>query len=131
MGWQAPAFRLKARVISDNLYEQLDEEHLLKTGRVTKVHHFRTQKNRARFRRVFAVHNNRFFTVRAVTEALRLMFKEHPHLQLPEVPGFKFHTWCQNEAPTLQKLLCKARRSIAMDNDETQLPEDRRACIRN
>ncbi|CAE7381461.1 unnamed protein product, partial [Symbiodinium sp. KB8] len=32
MAWQAPAFRSKARVICDNLYQQLDEEHLLKTG---------------------------------------------------------------------------------------------------
>ena len=131
MAWQAPAFRSKARVICDNLYQQLDEEHLLKTGRITRVHHFRTQKNRESFRWVFSVHNNRFFTLRAVTEALRLMFKEHKHLRLPDVPGLKFSEWCQKEAKTLQQLLCKARRSIAMDNEETQVLQDHRAGARS
>ncbi|CAE7454827.1 unnamed protein product [Symbiodinium sp. CCMP2592] len=128
MAWQAPAFRLKARVICDNLLQQLDHGHLRKTGRVTRVHHFRSAKNRAKFRWVFAVHNNRFFTLRAVQEALRLMFRENPALEIPNVPGLTFSEWCKQEADTLQKLLCKARRSIAMDNEDTQMPEDPWAC---
>ncbi|CAE7735661.1 unnamed protein product [Symbiodinium microadriaticum] len=125
MGWRSPALQLKARLICDNLYNQLDEEHLLKTGKVTKVYHFRSSKNRALFRWVFGVHNNRFFTLRAVTEALRMMVKEHK-LKLPEVPGLKLEAWIQKEGRSLQLLLCKARRSIAvaMDNDETQVLKD-------
>lgn len=127
MGWRSPALQLKARLICDNLYNQLDEEHLLKTGKVTKVYHFRSSKNRALFRWVFGVHNNRFFTLRAVTEALRMMVKEHK-LKLPEVPGLKLEAWIQKEGRSLQLLLCKARRSIAvaMDNDETQVLKDHR-----
>ena len=131
MAWQAPAFRLKARVICDNLLTQLDPEHLRKTGRVTRVHHFRSAKNRSLFRWVFHTHNNRFFTTRAVREALRLMFQENPQLAIPSVPGLKFSEWCRQEADTLQKLLCKARRSIAMDNEDTQMPEDHWASDHN
>ena len=131
MAWQAPAFRLKARVICDNLLTQLDPEHLRKTGRITRVHHFRSAKNRSLFRWVFHTHNNRFFTTRAVREALRLMFQENPQLAIPSVPGLKFSEWCRQEADTLQKLLCKARRSIAMDNEDTQMPEDHWASDHN
>ncbi|CAE7261262.1 FCPB [Symbiodinium sp. CCMP2592] len=41
------------------------------------------------------------------------------------VPGLKFHTWLDNEAKTLQRLLCKARRSIAMDNDEDDYDDEK------
>ena len=126
---ESPAFAVKAQLICDHLYSQLDEEHLRRTGRVTKVFHFRSAKNRKLFRWVQDVHNNRFFTRRAVSESLRLMFKTHDELQLPEVPGLSFKAWLDQEAKLLQALLQKARRSLAMDNDETQVVQDRREFV--
>ena len=121
----SPAFAVKAQLICDNLYSQLDEEHLRRTGRVTKVFHFRSQGNRKLFRWVQNVHNNRFFTRKAVSEGLRLMFKLHK-LALPEVPGLTFKAWLKQETELLQDLLQKARRSLAMDNEETQVVQDSR-----
>ena len=125
---ESPAFAVKAQLICDNLYSQLDEEHLRRTGRVTKVFHFRSAKNRKLFRWVQDVHGNRFFTRKAVSESLRLMFRAHK-LQLPEVPGLSFKAWIEQESKLLQELLQKARRSLAMDDDETQVVQDCREFV--
>ena len=125
---ESPAFAVKAQLICDHLYSQLDEEHLRRTGRVTKVFHFRSAKNRKLFRWVQDVHGNRFFTRKAVSESLRLMFRAHK-LQLPEVPGLSFKAWIEQESKLLQELLQKARRSLAMDDDETQVVQDCREFV--
>ena len=120
MAWQAPAFRLKARVICDNLLTQLDPEHLRKTGRITRVHHFRSAKNRSLFRWVFHTHNNRFFTTRAVREALRLMFQENPQLAIPSVPGLKFSEWCRQEDHNF-KIIAQSLSRTTFGNCEAHL----------
>ena len=56
------------------------------------------------------------------------MFRAHK-LQLPEVPGLSFKAWIEQESKLLQELLQKARRSLAMDDDETQVVQDCREFV--
>ena len=118
----------KAEVIAAGLWGQLDPTHLAKTGSLTQHHCFRSAKARSAFGWCSDVHNNRFFTDKAVREGIKLLFKRHD-LKLPSVPGFVFKAWLESESKKIAELCRKARRSVAsgspgvaaaMDDMETQ-----------
>ena len=118
--WRTSFDHKKAELIAHNLWEHvLDLETFEKTATLTRYRCLREVKARRCFKWCLQVHSNRFFTDKAVSEGIALLFRQH-NLSLPEVPGLSWKPWLKSETARIGDLCRRARRAMAADPSQAE-----------
>ena len=97
-----------------------DLERVKTTGSITPTTSLRHRSTRHCLRFAKSLGEGRFFT-EALTRDVLSHLLENFAVVLPATPGFSTDKWVREEARNLHKLLKRARKSTAMDDQETQM----------
>ena len=108
-------------MIASNLWAHVvDLEQFQRTATLTQHFSLRSAEARKAFSWCSETPKNRYFTERALSEAVKLLF-ERESLKLPEVPGLTFNGWLKSETKKLVDLCKRARRTTVAAMDPAAL----------
>ena len=111
----------KVSLICDKIYEHCiapNPERIATAAAVLPSHNLRHKGTRDCLKWTGKL-EGRYFTRSIVKDALELMLRKYD-ISLPETLENMHDSWLQKQSTLLQKLLSRSKKSVAMDNEETQ-----------